>query len=55
MLPAGQALQILADESNLVAVAAANLAHGVAISDLDRARLLQAAGRIALLRHEVSA
>lgn len=45
-LPARDALAVLGVESNLVAVAAANVAHGVALSELDLARLLQAAGRI---------
>ena len=45
-LPARDAIQILATEANLVAVAAGNVAHGVALSDDDRARLLMAAGRI---------
>ena len=40
------ALAVLAVESNLVAVAAANVAHGVALSQLDLSRVLQAAGRI---------
>ncbi len=55
LLTAGQALGLLADESNLVAVAASTVAHGIALSDADRARVLQAAGRIAYLRQEVSA
>lgn len=45
-LPARDALALLATESLLVAVAAANVAHGVALSQADRDRLLQAAGRI---------
>lgn len=45
-LPARDALAVLGVESNLVAVAAANLAQGVALSQVDLARLLQAAGRI---------
>ncbi len=45
-LPARDALAVLAVESNLVAVAAANVAHGVALSQLDLSRVLQAAGRI---------
>ena len=49
-----QALSLLADESNLVAVAAANVAHGIELTDVDRARVLQAAGRIAYLRDEVA-
>ncbi len=40
------ALSVLAFESTLAAVAAANLANGVTLTDDDRARLLKAAGRI---------
>lgn len=52
LLSAGQALALLSDEACLVAVAASNVAHGVALSDDDRARVLQAAGRIAYLQQE---
>lgn len=45
-LPATEAIRVLAFESNLTAIAAANLAHGVVLSNKDRARLLVAAGRI---------
>lgn len=45
-LPARDALAVLAVESNLVAVAAANVAHGVALSQVDLSLVLQAAGRI---------
>ena len=54
LLTAGQALGLLADESNLVAVAASSVAYGVVLTDSDRARVLQAAGRIAYLRSEVA-
>jgi CHC2 zinc finger len=40
------ALEVLGFESTLVAVAAGNLAHGRALTDEDRARLLTCAGRI---------
>jgi hypothetical protein len=43
------ALQVLGVEANLAAVAAANLANGVALSELDRARLLTASRRISRL------
>jgi hypothetical protein len=46
-LPPRAALQVLAFEANLAAVAAGNVAHGVELSDQDRFRLLSAAGRIA--------
>ena len=41
-----QALEVVAVECNFVAVAAANLAHGVVLSQLDLHRLLIASGRI---------
>lgn len=40
------ALQVMAFEANLVAVAAGNVAHGVTLTDTDRARVMAAAGRI---------
>ncbi len=40
------ALSALAFEATLTAVAAGNIAHGVTLSDADRARLMSAAGRI---------
>jgi hypothetical protein len=33
-------------EANLIAIAAGNVAQGVALSDTDRSRLMQAAGRV---------
>lgn len=45
-LPARAALQVLAFEATLAAVAACNVAHGVTLTDQDKARLLTAAGRI---------
>lgn len=45
-IPATAAIQVLAFESNLAAVAAGNLAQGVTLTDNDRARLLVAARRI---------
>ena len=40
------ALVVLAAESNLVALAAANVANGVVLTGVDLSRLMQAAGRI---------
>lgn len=40
------ALSVLAFEATLAAVAAGNVAHGVKLSDVDRFRLMAAAGRI---------
>ena len=45
-LPASAAIQVLAFESTLTAIAAGNIAHGVQLTDNDRARLLVAAQRI---------
>lgn len=44
-----QALEVIAHEATLVAIAAGNVAHGVILSDDDRRRVLQSAGRIARL------
>ena len=46
-LPARDALALLASETSLVAIAAANVAHGVALTQIDLNRLLTAASRIA--------
>jgi hypothetical protein len=48
-LPPRAALSVMAFEATLTAVAAGNIAHGVNLSDLDRARLMKAANRINLL------
>lgn len=45
-LPASQAIQVLAFESLLTYVAAGNIAHGITLTDTDRARLLVASQRI---------
>jgi hypothetical protein len=45
-LPPGLAIGVLRAEANLAAIAAANVAHGVQLSDTDRERLLKASGRI---------
>lgn len=55
LLPARQALELIDHEANLVAVAALNTAHGVTLSEADRARLVQAATRINYLMGEVRA
>lgn len=49
-LPANQAIQVLAFESTLTAIAAGNIAHGVSLTHKDRARLLVAARRINHIR-----
>ena len=45
-LPPRAALEVMAFECNLVAIAAGNIAKGVILSDADRARVMTAAGRI---------
>lgn len=45
-LPARAALEVLAFEASLCAIAAGNLAKGIALSDIDRQRLSVCAGRI---------
>lgn len=45
-LPARTALQVLEFEATLAAVAAANVAHGLTLSEQDKARLLTASSRI---------
>ena len=44
--PARDGLEVLLSEAMLVAISAANIAHGVSLSDNDRHRLLQAASRV---------
>ena len=53
-LTAGQAVDLLAREATLVAIAAANLAHGKPLTTSDRERLMLAAGRVAAIAREVS-
>jgi hypothetical protein len=52
LLTAGQALELLDNEANLVAVAAGNIANGVTLTQPDLDRLLVAAGRVSWLRSE---
>jgi hypothetical protein len=52
LLTSGQALELLDREAHLVAVAAANVLHGVVLTDVDLHRITQAAGRIGWLRSE---
>ena len=54
LLTAGQALELLDREAHLVAVAAANVLHGVVLNQNDLTRITQAAGRIHWLREESS-
>jgi hypothetical protein len=52
MLPPMQALELIASEAFLVMVAAENLSNGHALTDTDRERLREAAGRIQYLSDE---
>lgn len=51
-LPPRAALEVLHFEALLTATAAGNLAQGVELTDVDRARLRKAAGRIILIAQE---
>lgn len=55
LLTPGQALDLLHDEAQLIALCGSNIAHGVELTAADRDRCLTAAGRIAYLRDEVRA
>lgn len=48
--PARDALEILATEANLVAIAAGNVANGVQLTPEDLMRVLKAAGRIQVIQ-----
>ena len=50
LLTAGQALELLAQESLLVAIALTNYLHGITLTPQDTERLRLAAGRINLLK-----
>jgi len=52
MLPAFQALELLDEEVNFIAVFGANLANGVVPSRADLDRALTAAARVSVLREE---
>lgn len=54
LLTAGQALELLAVESNLIAVTAGNIGHGVPLSRADIDRALLAAGRVRWMRDQVN-
>lgn len=55
LLPPSQAFEIAVDDVCFAAVAAANLAHGVPLTEDDRQALLRAAGRMYALLDEVRA
>ncbi len=52
LLSASQALELLANEAALIAVAGASLANGRPLTPADKGRLLSSAGRINFLRNE---
>jgi hypothetical protein len=52
LLTAGQALELLDTEANLVAVTAASVFHGTQLDQVDLDRVLVAAGRVAWLLEE---
>jgi hypothetical protein len=52
LLTAGQALDLLANESTLVALAAGNVANGATLNPSDITRVMTAAGRINFLRDQ---
>jgi hypothetical protein len=54
LLAPSQALEILRDESQVVAVCAANIGHGIDPTPQDRERCLSAAGRITYLHGEAN-
>ena len=51
-LPPRAALQVLEFESTLVAIAAGNIANGVALTDVDRKRLYLCASRISRISED---
>ena len=55
LLTAGQALELLHSEAQLIALCGSHIAHGVELTEHDRDRCLTAAGRIAHLLDEVRA
>lgn len=53
VLTHGQALELLHDEAQLIAIVAGNIGHGIELSDVDRERVMQAAGRVSYIRTAV--
>lgn len=54
LIAPADALRIAAEEVALVAVAAANVSHGVQLTDADLQRVLAAAGRLRVIAEEVA-
>ena len=53
LLTAGQALELLGDESNFIAITAANIGNGVQLTQGDINRALLSAGRVQWMRDQV--
>lgn len=53
LLTASQALELLVQECNLIAICAGIMAEGRALSQSDRSRLMQSAGRVLAIGKEV--
>lgn len=53
LLTSGQALDLLHDEAQLLGIVAGNIGQGVGLSEDDRRRVLQAAGRVSYVRSAV--
>jgi hypothetical protein len=55
LITAGQALDVLESEALLLVVCASDMARGQALDEATRARLLQSAARVSMLRDEAHA
>lgn len=55
LLTAGQALDLLHEEAQLIGIVAGNIGQGVGLSEDDRRRVMQAAGRVSYVRSAVMA
>lgn len=55
LLTPGQALDLLHDEAQLIGIVAGNIGQGVGLSEDDRRRVMQAAGRVAYVRSAMKA
>lgn len=55
LITAAQALEVLDFEALLVAIVASDIVRGKTLTDRDRERVVQAAGRISAIRSEVAA
>lgn len=53
LLTPGQALDLLHDEAQFIGIVAGNIGQGVELSEDDRQRVMQAAGRVSYVRSAV--